>query len=380
MENFTYFNPTVLHFGRNILSSLGSVMKEYGRNVLFVYGRNSVKTTGLYGRIMKILQDADLNVVEYGGIKPNPIISDVDAAARIGRSHKADMILAVGGGSVIDSAKIISITIPVEHPAWDFYTYQAKPKTAIPLISVLTLAATGSEMNPFAVLQNNETGIKSGYRSDLVFPRHSFLDPELTITVPRDYTAFGIADLIAHSMEAWFGAGDTTLIDRFIVAIIHEAMEFGPRLLKNLHDYDLRARIMFAATQALNCLTLQGKVSGDWGVHSIGHCLSYLYDVPHGASLTIVYPAWLRYFKDQIPDRIALLGSALFEKSLTPDDSIKRIEDFFRTIDCPVRLSELSIPGDLHQHIYETMVINKVNGANIKIKERDYSDLIDLFL
>ena len=380
MENFTYFNPTVLHFGRNILSSLGSVMKEYGRNVLFVYGRNSVKTTGLYGRIMKILQDADLNVVEYGGIKPNPIISDVDAAARIGRSHKADMILAVGGGSVIDSAKIISITIPVEHPAWDFYTYQAKPKTAIPLISVLTLAATGSEMNPFAVLQNNETGIKSGYRSDLVFPRHSFLDPELTITVPRDYTAFWIADLIAHSMEAWFGAGDTTLIDRFIVAIIHEAMEFGPRLLKNLHDYDLRARIMFAATQALNCLTLQGKVSGDWGVHSIGHCLSYLYDVPHGASLTIVYPAWLRYFKDQIPDRIALLGSALFEKSLTPDDSIKHIEDFFRTIDCPVRLSELSIPGDLHQHIYETMVINKVNGANIKIKERDYSNLIDLFL
>ena len=248
------------------------------------------------------------------------------------------------------------------------------------MISVLTLAATGSEMNPFAVLQNNETGIKSGYRSDLVFPRHSFLDPELTITVPRDYTAFGIADLIAHSMEAWFGAGDTTLIDRFIVAIIHEAMEFGPRLLKNLHDYDLRARIMFAATQALNCLTLQGKVSGDWGVHSIGHCLSYLYDVPHGASLTIVYPAWLRYFKDQIPDRIALLGSALFEKSLTPDDSIKHIEDFFRTIDCPVRLSELSIPGDLHQHIYETMVINKVNGANIKIKERDYSDLIDLFL
>jgi alcohol dehydrogenase YqhD (iron-dependent ADH family) len=157
-------------------------------------------------------------------------------------------------------------------------------------------------------------------------------------------------------------------------------MEYGPRLLDDLHNYELREKLMYAATMALNGLTFYGKVSGDWGVHAIGHCLSLLYDIPHGASLTIVYPAWMRYFKKQIPDRIAILGSNLFQEPLSADESIHRIEAFFRSIDCPTQLSDMSIPGDLKQPIYETMVINKVNGANLKLKESDYFPLIDLFL
>jgi hypothetical protein len=222
--------------------------------------------------------------------------------------------------------------------------------------------------------------IKDGYGNKLLYPAHSFLDPQLTYTVPRDYTAYGVADLIAHCFEAYFGYGDATLSDRFIFSIVREAMEYGPKLLNDLHSYMLREKIMYAATMALNGLTLHGKSSGDWCVHATGHCLSILYDIPHGASLTIVYPAWMKFFKEQIPDRIALLGSNLFQKALTPDESIHHIEDFFRSIECPIRLSDMSIPGDLKQTIYETMVINKVSGANLKLKEADYADFIDLFL
>jgi len=308
------------------------------------------------------------------------VVQDVDVAAETGRKNKVDVILAVGGGSVIDSAKIISITIPVNHSGWEFYHGKANPKKAVPVVSVLTLAATGTEMNQFAVLSNPETMIKDGYGNRLLYPAHSFLDPQLTFTVPKEYTAYGIADLIAHSFEAFFGYGDTTLTDRFIFSIVREAMEYGPLLLKDLHSYALREKIMYAATMALNGLTLHGKRSGDWGVHATGHCLSLLYDIPHGASLTIVYPAWMRFFKEQIPDRISQLGSNLFQTSLTTDETILRIEEFFRSIECPVRLSDMNIPGVRKKAIYESMVVNQVNGASLKLKESDYNSLIDLFL
>jgi len=380
MENFTSYNPTTLHFGKNILSSIAPVLLEYGTKVLLVYGKGSIKRNGLYDRIKDLLIKNGMEVYEYAGIKPNPQVQDVDAAADLGRKNKIDVILAVGGGSVIDSGKIISITIPVNHSAWDFYTYRKKPEKSVPLISVLTLAATGTEMNSFAVLQNPDTQIKSGYQSVFIYPKHSFLDPELTFSVPKDYTAYGIADLIAHCFENYFSVGESTLTDRFIISIVREAMKYGPLLLNDLHNYELRARIMFAATMALNGLTVQGKSMGDWGVHSAGHVLSVLFDVPHGASLTIVYPAWMKFFKTQISDRIAELGSELFQSSITADESIYRIEMFFKSIGCPTRLSDLQIPGDPRQSIYQAMVINKVTGAWMKLKEKDYFDLINLFL
>jgi alcohol dehydrogenase YqhD (iron-dependent ADH family) len=380
MENFTIHNPTVLHFGKDILGGLGPVIQKYGRRVLFVYGKGSIQKNGLYEKIMQDLQFIHAEVSEYGGIKSNPVIEDVDAAADLGRKNHVDVILAVGGGSVIDSAKIISISIPADHSGWDFISGKASPHKAVPLVAVLTLAATGTEMNRFAVISNHNTMIKSGYGNHLCYPAHSFLDPQLTYTVPASYTAYGIADLIAHSLEAYFGAGEATLTDRFIFSIIKEAMEYGPALMDDLHNYALREKIMFAATMALNGLTLHGKFSGDWGVHSAGHCLSLLYDVPHGASLTIVYPAWLKYFKGKIPARIAELGSNLFGIRMDEEETIIRIEDFFRSIGCPVRLSELNIPDVDRHKIREAMVVSKVSGVNLKLKESDYDPLIDLFL
>ena len=379
MENFIFCNPTTLHFGRNTLSGLPSVLRHYGKKILLVYGKGSIKNSGLYDTVLDYLKEVNAEVFEYEGIQSNPLIEDVEAAAKIGRQYKVDVILAVGGGSVIDSAKFISITIPVKHPAWDFIIRKAKPESAIPLICILTLAATGTEMNPFAVISNPAEKFKDGYGSPLMYPVHSFLDPQLTLTVPRNYTAYGIADLIAHCFEAWFGSGDATLSDRFIISIVQEAIQYGAPLLKDLNNYELREKIMYAATIALNGLTLQGKKSGDWAVHGIGHILSLLYGIPHGASLTIVYPAWLKHIEKKFPDRIGQLGSGIFNESLTAHETIWRIEALFRSLDCPVRLSETGIKTD-KQKIYETLTANRICGANYLLKEEDLKKIMELFL
>lgn len=378
MENFIAYNPTKLHFGKGVVNGLGKVIAGYGKRVLLVYGRGSIKRNGIYEKVIGQLKNINAEVFEYHGIKPNPIIEDVDAAAKLGRENKVDVILAVGGGSVIDSSKIISITIPVNHTGWDFYEGKAKPQSAIPLVSVLTLAATGTEMNPFAVTQNHKTKQKLGYGNELTYNRHSFLDPEHTYSVPRNYTAYGIADLIAHSLEAYFGAGDATLSDKLVFAIINEAKEFGEALLNDLGNYDLRAKIMYAATMALNQTTMYGRVSGDWGVHSIGHVLSLLYDVPHGASLSIVIPAWLKFHRNKISDRIAFLGQNIFGVK-TAEETIEAFETYFKSITCPIRLREISKGNESKEEILKVMNLNKVGGANHKLSNEDHAKILDLF-
>lgn len=375
MENFIAHNPTSLHFGKGVIETIGKTVKPLGSRVLLVYGKGSVKRSGLYDRIVAQLNQAGAAIFEYDGIQPNPLVDDVDKAAAIGRENKVDYILAVGGGSVIDSAKIISITIPVDHSAWKFYEYRAKPVTAIPLIAVLTLAATGTEMNPFAVLQNPSTGRKDGYGSPLCFPKHSFLDPEVTYTVPADYTAYGIADLIAHCFENYFGKGECTLSDRFITSIIADAMEWGPKLMENLHGYDERAAIMYDATMALNMMTSYGKSGGDWGVHGMGHILSLLHAVPHGASLSIIFPAWMKLLHERAGHQISKLGTDLFGN---PDvnATIARFEAFFKQIGSPTRLSEVGIGEEKFEEIIQLMIRNKAEGSLYKMTEDDYRKIM----
>ncbi len=377
MENFISHNPTSLHFGKGVIETIGKTVKPFGSKVLLVYGKGSVKRSGLYDRIVAQLNQAGATIFEYDGIQPNPLVDDVDKAAAIGRENNVDYILAVGGGSVIDSAKIISITIPVTHSAWKFYEYKAKPVKAIPLIAVLTLAATGTEMNPFAVLQNPETGHKDGYGSPLCFPVHSFLDPEVTFTVPADYTAYGIADLIAHCFENFFSAGECSLSDRFITAIIADAMEWGPKLMDNLHGYDERAAIMYDATMALNTVTGNGKGGGDWGVHGMGHILSLLHGVPHGASLSIIFPAWMKHLNKKAEKQILRLGTLLFGNGEV-ENTILRFEEFFTRIGSPVRLSQAGIGEEKFEEIIQLMIRNKVGGSNYKLAEDDYRKIMNL--
>ena len=372
------YNPTRVHFGKGVTSKLSRTISSFGTKVLFVYGKGSIKKNGVYDIVMEQLESIRAEVYEYSGIRANPVIEDVDAAASLGRAKEVDVILAVGGGSVIDSAKIISITIPVDHSGWLFMNETMRPLRALPLVDILTLAATGSEMNRFAVVQNNETMEKIGFGHSLIYPKDSFLDPSFTITVPRDQTAYGIIDLIAHCLEGYFGEGEANLSDRFVYAIIKEAMEVGPLLMENLANYDLRARIMYAATNALNNLTFYGRKSGDWGVHSVGHAISLIYDTPHGATLSIAYLAWLRHFKNKSASRIRELGKNLFNVG-DVDETINRLEAFFKSLGSPVRLKDLRLSGERRKReIIEIMTSNEVNGNHLKITSDDVHKIVDL--
>ncbi len=376
MENFRIENPTVVHFGKDVIKNLAKAIGPIGKRVLLVYGKGSIKKNGVYDVVMEQLKTINAEIAEFEGIKPNPIIEDVDAAAELGRKFQPDLILAVGGGSVIDSAKIIALTIPVDFSGWKFMTNQVIARKAVPLIAVLTLAATGTEMNQFAVVQNHTTKQKLGYGNRLIYPKHSFLDPHHTISVPRNYTAYGISDLTAHALENYFGKGEASLSDKFVYAIIREAMEFGPKLLNDLTNFDYRAKIMYAATNALNGLTVYGRVSGDWGVHDMGHVLSLLYDIPHGATLSVVYPAWMKRMKERIPERITELGKNIFNVQ-SVDKTILSFEKYMKEIESPIRMREIGIGKEKRNEILETMHHCKVNGSNLKMDQEDFKKIVD---
>lgn len=375
MKNFIAYNPTKLHFGRGVVSDLGENASELGKNALLVYGGGSVLRNGSYSDTLSQLEEHGIVVTEFNGIKPNPVVDDVMEAARIGREHKVDMVVAVGGGSVIDSSKIIAICIADGCDAWEVMTGKHEPAGALPIITVLTLAATGTEMNAVAVLQNKETMEKIGYRNELIYPTHSFLDPTYTLSVPLNYTAFGIVDVVAHSLEAWFGEGDASLSDRFVTSIIREAMEYGSALMEDPKNYDLRAKIMWAATNALNNLTMYGRSSGDWGVHALGHVLSFLYDTPHGATLSIMYPAWMKVMKVRAKERIEKLGLELFGTS-SADETIEAFEAFFTLLDSPAKCTDAGIDASHRNEILEMMNRNQSQGLHHQLSDKEREKIL----
>jgi alcohol dehydrogenase YqhD (iron-dependent ADH family) len=375
MRNFIAYNPTKLHFGRGVVSELGSSASALGKHALLVYGGGSVLRNGSHTDTLAQLRSGGIRVTGFSGIRPNPRVDDVMKAAGLGRKSGVDLVVAVGGGSVIDSAKIIAVCIATGSDAWEVMKGKADPDRALPLIAVLTLAATGSEMNAVAVLQNPETREKIGFRNDVMYPAHSFLDPAYTLSVPAGYTAYGIVDLVAHCLEAWFGEGDASLSDRFAISIIREAMEFGPALMKDLGNFDLRARIMWAATNALNNLTVYGRESGDWGVHALGHVLSFLYDTPHGATLSIIYPAWMRSLGGRVKGRIGQLGMELFGTSST-EDTIRGFRDFFASLGSPVRCQDAGIEISCREEILELMNRNRAGGVCHKLSAAEREEIL----
>lgn len=376
MENFIAYNPTKVHFGKGVTDKVGETAAKYGKNVLLIYGKGSVVRNGYHEIITKSLSQAGADIVEYSGIKPNPVVEDADAAAEIARTHNADVIVALGGGSVIDSAKIVSAAACTDKAAWDIMKNNVKITKTIPLIAVLTLAATGTEMNAFAVLQNHRVNEKIGWGCELSFPNHSFLNPEFTYSVPRKYTAFGIVDLIAHSFENFFGKGQAPLTDRITTAIISEAMHYAKPVLKEPDNYEYRANILWQSTLALNGSTTHGRISGDWGVHGIGHILSVLFDTPHGASLSIVYPAWFKLQKKRIPERISKLSDLLFGNP-DIDYFITKIEDFFIGIGSPVSLQDAGIQEDKRKQILNLLEEKQIAGIYHKFSQEDYRKLLD---
>jgi alcohol dehydrogenase YqhD (iron-dependent ADH family) len=375
MENFVAWNPVRLHFGRSVTARLPEILPGYGKKALLLLGKGSVKQNGIYNEVAGIIHSAGIEIIEYEGIKPNPLLSDVRKAVAMGISGKVDMVIGLGGGSVIDSAKAVAVCIPEHLDPWDVFKRVVKPEKALPVISILTLAATGTEMNQFSVIQNEETLEKIGFGHPLMYPAHSFLDPGYTLSVSKDYTAWGITDLIAHSLESYFGDGSADLSDRFVFSIVGEAMDIAPKLLAELSDYELRARMMWAATTALNGMTSYGRKRGDWTVHALGHSISVLFDTPHGATLSMVYPAWLKFLAGQVPERISKLGEALFsDKSV--GGTIDHLTRFFQSIGSPVTLAEAGITGDDRLKIRNHWISQKAQGNIYKLEPSDYDFIL----
>lgn len=384
MENFKYYNPTKIIFGKDVVDQLCNETVLYGNKALIIIGQGSVKKSGLYARVLSLLNICGMHHVTYEGIKSNPIVQDAEEATKLAKSENVELIIAIGGGSVIDTAKAVAMGFYVDHSVWDFYLQKvAQPTQALPLINILTLAATGTEMNSATVLQDNASGMKKGYGAPCLFPKVSFLDPSYTISVPLNYTAYGVSDLISHALEQFFGKGESPLSDLYTASVIKLAIKYGEKLMHEPDNFEYRSQIMWLATNALNGTLKAGKNSGDWGAHGLEHTLSVLYDIPHGAGLSIVYPAWLKFHQPNINSKLTFLAKEVFgliEKDEEKSASlfIEELEKFFKKIKTPIRFQEVEIPKSDAVKIIDNFNLNKVSGSVYTLNEKSYDQILGL--
>ena len=372
---FEFYNPTRLVFGAGVLSRLGEVVRAHGTRALLVTGGGSVKKSGVFDRAVTSLKAAGVSVVECSGVEPNPRITSVKRGAQISRDESCDVIIALGGGSAMDASKAIAAAVFYDGDPWDMiYHGQANPyypTRALPIITVPTLAATGSEMNMGAVISNEETKEKSFVQTECLYPRVALVDPELTVSVPKDQTAYGVCDLITHVTEGYFNGVDGTPIqDRFAEGVILTAMEWGPKAVADGNDLEARAQVQWASIVALNGWVNAGT-NGGYPVHMIEHTLSAYHDITHAAGLAIINPSWMRFAAKANTPKFVQFAERIFGLSAKgPDDlecalsGIDRFEEFLKSIDCPTRFSELGIDDKLIEtYAKETLrIIHDENG------------------
>lgn len=341
MLNFTFHNPTRIHFGKGRIAAISEEIPA-GSKVLLTYGGGSIRQNGVYDQTIQALNGR--TVLEFGGIEPNPEFETLMHAVELGRQEKIDMLLAVGGGSVLDGTKFIAAAIPFEGDPWDICRKSAPVSKAVPVGSILTLPATGSESNPFAVISRAETSEKLAFSSDHCFPRFAVLDPETTFSLPPRQVANGVVDAFVHTMEQYLTyPANAPLQDRFAESILQTLVEVGPRTLAEPSDYDLRASFVWSATLALNGLIGAG-VPQDWATHLIGHELTALYGIDHARTLAVVLPHLLRVRKQQKREKLLQFAERVWNiRDGAEDDrieaGIRAMERFFESLGVPTRLA-----------------------------------------
>jgi len=356
--NFEFHNPTRLIFGAGTLSQLGEVVSKHGKKALVVTGGGSVKRSGIFDRAVAGLKAAGIAFAECDGIEPNPKITSVRRGAQVARDEGCDVIIALGGGSTMDASKVIAAAFYYDGDPWDMIFHGQPdphiPTRALPVITVPTLAATGSEMNPSAVISNEETREKSFAQSECLYPKVAIVDPELTVSVPKSHTTYGVCDIITHVTEAYFNGVDGTPIqDRFAEGVILTTMAYGAKAIADGKDLEARAQLQWASILALNGWVNVGT-NGGFPVHMIEHTLSAYHDITHAAGLSAINPSWMRFAAKSHPAKFVQFAERIFSLDAKgPDDldcalqGIDRFEAFLKSIDCPTRLSELDIDGAL---------------------------------
>ena len=349
MVDFNYYTPTEVVFGKESEEKVAQMVKKYGGSkVLVHYGGKSAQKSGLLDKVCNLLKAEDVNFVTLGGVVPNPRLSKVQEGINLCRKEGVDFILAVGGGSVIDSGKAIAYGVGYDGDVWDFYTGKATATSFVPLGAVLTIPAAGSEMSDSSVITNEAIDVKRGYNNDICRPKFAIMNPERSFTLPPYQTAAGVTDIMMHTMERYFSHDvDMTLSDNMAEGLLRTAKECVFAVLKNPEDYRNRAQIMWAGSLAHNGLTGCGRV-GDWATHQIGHELSALFDATHGAALAAIWPSWARYVMKEDVSRFVRFAVNVMD---VPNDysdpegtaikGVEAIERFYHAIGMPINIPEL---------------------------------------
>lgn len=385
MENFTFRSATKIIFGKDAESQVGKETIGYGSKILLHYGGGSIKKYGLYDKVLSSLKDAGLEIIELGGVKPNPRLNLVKEGIDICRREKVDCILAVGGGSVIDSAKAIAAGVPYSGDVWDFYSGKAVLDKILPVGVILTIPASGSESSDSSVITNEEGLYKRGMLSELLRPKFALLNPEVTYTLPHYQTACGVSDIMSHIMERYFTiVKNVELTDRLCEAALKTIIGNASIVLKEPDNYEARAEIMWTGSIAHNNLLGTGR-TGDWASHKIEHELSGIYDIAHGAGLSIISLAWMKYVYKRDVERFAQFAVRVWD--LEPDffniektaiAGINRLEDFYREIDLPVTLKEADIPYDRLEEMAAKCTESGPVGNFVKLEKDDVLNILKM--
>ena len=388
MYNFNYFTPTKVVFGKGTETKVAELIKEFGgKKVLIHYGGGSVIRSGLLKRVTDTLEGAGIPYITLGGAVPNPRLSLVYQGIELCKKEKVDFLLAVGGGSAIDSAKAIGYGVANEGDVWDYYDYKRKVSACLPLGVILTIAATGSEMSDSSVITKEDGLVKRGYSSDFGRPKFAIMNPELTMTLPDYQTACGCADILMHTMERYFtNGGNMEITDAIAEGLLRTVMKNAEILVKAPKNYDARAEVMWAGSLSHNGLTGCGNDGGDWMTHKLEHELGGLYDVAHGAGLTAVWGSWARYvYRECLPrfKRFAVNVMGIDPAGSDEEIALKGIEAmeaFFRRIHMPTNLRELGVNAteeDLATMAHKCAV--GVDGAKGSAKLLRESDMLNIF-
>lgn len=381
MYNFRYHAYTDVRFGKGQVECLPQVVAPYGKKVLMVYGGGSIRKNGLYDKVKELLKD--FQVFELGGVEPNPKITSVRDGAAICKKEGIEVVLAVGGGSTIDAAKVIAGATYYDGDAWDLVEDASKIGKVLPIVTILTLAATGSEMNKNAVISNMENNLKLGTSAHDFIPQASICDPQYLYTLPAKQTAAGTADIMSHIFEQYFQKDTGAYIsDRFAESLLKACIKYCPIALKEPDNYEARANLMWASTQALNSLISCGK-GGAWTCHPIEHELSAYYDITHGVGLAIVTPRWMRYIlNDETVGKFCEYGRNVWD--ITEEDAYKcanmaidATEQFFKDCGIPMTLTEIGIDASKIDVMAEdTIKYNPMHAAYVALDKEDVAKIL----
>lgn len=383
MQNFDYMTPTRLIFGRDAIAKLPEVMTQFGKKILLTYGGGSIKKIGLYQKVLEMLKGYD--IVELPGIQPNPKYDpSVLDGVRLCKEHNVDVILSVGGGSVLDCSKAIAAGAKYDGDPWDLISYKVKAKAALPIVDILTLAATGSEYDCGGVISRTETNDKIGYIDPLLFPVVSILDPVYTFTVSKKQTAAGIADAMNHTIEQYFVEDSTLLNDGFCESMLRSLMTNGRKCLENPEDYTARAEMMLACTYGCNGILALGNSYSGWPCHGIEHALSAYYDITHGEGLAIITPRWMRHIlSERTMDRFVKYGINVFgidpalPKQEIAGKAIDATYEFFESINIPMHLREVGIDDSRIDEMAHHIAVNEgLDKAYAPLTEQDIKEIL----